>query len=179
LVSCSIFAQSKKERLIEDILTTSKNFNNIHKIIPILKKYPASIKYVPLGNPIEQKDSPVITSFFGNRFHPKDKVYKFHSGIDLNSEYATIIRTTADGIVTFAGKKGGYGKCVIIEHKYGYSTLYGHLTIYYTKKDKIVKKGDAIGFLGSTGKSTGNHLHYEIIKNKVKINPLDFYKYNE
>ncbi|MDR2954628.1 MAG: M23 family metallopeptidase [Prevotella sp.] len=132
-----------------------------------------------MGSPIDKKDDPVITSYFGNRYHPKDKVYKLHSGIDLKSEYATIIRAMADGIVTFAGNAGGYGKCVIVGHKYGYSTLYGHLTVYYTKMNKNVKKGDAIGFLGSTGKSTGNHLHYEIIKNKVKINPLDFYKYNE
>ncbi len=179
MLCSSTFAQTKKEQLIEDILTTSKNYNDIHRIIPVIKKYPIIIKYLPLGSPVKKKDNPVITSYFGNRFHPKDKVYKLHSGIDLSSEYATIIYATADGKVTFAGTKGGYGKCVIIEHKYGYSTLYGHLTVYYTKKDKIVKKGDAIGFLGSTGKSTGNHLHYEVIKNTVKTNPLDFYKYDE
>lgn len=179
LIGCLLFAQSKREQLIEDILTTSKDLNDIHKIIPILEKYPSIIKYVPLGSPVKKKDNPVLTSYFGNRYHPKDKEYKLHSGIDLQSEYATVIYAAADGRVIFAGRNGGYGKCVIIEHKYGYSTLYGHLTIYYTKKGNKIKKGDAIGFLGSTGKSTGNHLHYEIIKNKVKINPLDFYRYDE
>ncbi len=179
LIHSILFAQKDREQLIENILTASNNYNDIHSIIPILKKYPSIIKYVPLGYPIKKKDKPIITSYFGNRLHPRDKVYKLHSGIDLRSEYATIIYATADGKVLFAGKNGGYGKCVIIEHKFGYSTLYGHLTIYYTKKGKIIKKGDAIGFLGSTGKSTGNHLHYEIIKNTIKINPLDFYKENE
>lgn len=179
ILGSSLSAQSGKERkeqLIADILTTSKNFNDIRKIIPILKKYPSIIKYVPLGNPVEKNSHPVITGYYGKRFHPVDKVWKFHSGIDLQAGYATVIRATADGRVIFAGQNNGYGKCVIIEHKYGYSTLYGHLTIYYTKKGREVKKGDAIGFLGSTGKSTGNHLHYEVIKNGTKINPLDFYK---
>ena len=99
----SAFAQSRKEHLIEEILTTSQSYNDIHKIIPIIKKYPIIIKYLPLGSPVKKKDNPVITSYFGNRFHPKDKVYKLHSGIDLKSEYATIIYATADGKVTFAG----------------------------------------------------------------------------
>ena len=104
MLCSSTFAQTKKEQLIEDILTTSKNYNDIHRIIPVIKKYPIIIKYLPLGSPVKKKDNPVITSYFGNRFHPKDKVYKLHSGIDLSSEYATIIYATADGKVTFAGK---------------------------------------------------------------------------
>lgn len=172
-------AQNNKETVIINILTQSKNYNDIKDIIHIIRKFPAIYKFVPLGSPIKEKDKPTITSNFGNRLHPITKVYKFHAGVDLRSEYATIIYATADGTVIFAGKKGGYGKCVIIEHKFGFSTLYGHLTAYYTKIGKVVNKGDAIGFLGSTGKSTGNHLHYEVIKNSIKINPIDFYKSNE
>jgi len=164
-------SQESKIGRIELILEKSRQFEDIEKIIPIIKKYPHIYTFVPFGSPIKEKDKPSISSSYGYRIHPIDKTKKFHSGIDFKSKYATIIYATADGIVIFAGKKSGYGKCVIIKHKYGFSTLYGHMTLFYTKKDKKIKKGDAIGFVGSTGKSTGDHLHYEVIKNDIKINP--------
>lgn len=160
--------QSKKDALV-NILQLSNKVEDINTIIPVLKKYPDLYNSIPLGKPI--KVDYVISSPFGNRYHPIDKVYKFHSGIDLVSDYATTIHATADGTVIFAGRKGGYGKCVIIEHQFGYSTIYAHLTLYYTKKGSKVTKASVIGFLGNTGKSTADHLHYEIKKNNKSINP--------
>ena len=137
--------------------------------MPVIRKYPVIYNSLPFGLPLREKYR--ISSNYGNRFHPLDKVMKFHSGVDFASEYAATIHATANGSVIFAGKKAGYGKCVIVQHEYGYSTLYGHLTLYYTKKGKKVNKGDVIGFLGNTGKSTGDHLHYEIKKHTYAINP--------
>ncbi|WP_280647872.1 MULTISPECIES: M23 family metallopeptidase [unclassified Dysgonomonas] len=155
--------------MLVKILEESKNFNDIELIIPVLRKYPSIYNSLPLGVPIKEKYR--ISSLYGNRLHPIHKIMKLHSGIDFVSDYATTIHATANGTVTYAGNKGGYGKCVVIEHDYGYSTLYAHLTLYYTKKGKKVSKGDVIGFLGSTGNSTGDHLHYEIRKHTYTINP--------
>ena len=78
------------------------------------------------------------------------------------------------GTVTFAGETPGYGKTVVVTHRFGFQTRYAHLTLIYTRKGAKVEKGDVIGFVGSTGISTGNHLHYEVIKNQKRINPLNF-----
>jgi len=168
------FGQTDKMILTEQVLAKAVSYQNISPVIDIIKSYPDIFKYIPSIYPIAKKNKPNITSNYGRRFHPIDKVYKFHTGIDLIAGYATTIHATADGKVKYAGFKGGYGKCVIIEHKYGFQTLYGHMTAYYTRVDAKVKKGEIIGFLGSTGKSTGNHLHYEVIKNNSTINPIDF-----
>ncbi|MEN9919744.1 MAG: hypothetical protein RL662_2180 [Bacteroidota bacterium] len=162
-------AESRKEIIVR-IVQASNNFQDIQDVLPIIKKEADIYNFLPIGKPIFQEYR--ISSVYGNRYHPVDKIYKFHTGIDFSSDYANKIHSTAKGKVIFAGYKGGYGKCVIIEHNYGYSTLYAHLTLYYTKIGKNVSKGQVIGFVGSTGKSTGNHLHYEIRKNDKPINPI-------
>lgn len=88
--------------------------------------------------------------------------------------YAATVHAAASGTVTFAGETPGYGKTVVVTHRFGFQTRYAHLTLIYTRKGAKVEKGDVIGFVGSTGISTGNHLHYEVIKNKKRINPLNF-----
>lgn len=168
----SIWGQESKEDKLINILKSTNRYADIEPLIPILKKYPYIYNSIPMGTPLKEKYT--ISSSFGSRYHPVDKVTKFHAGIDLVSEYASTVHATADGKVIFAGRKGGYGKCVIVEHRNGFKTIYGHLTIYYTKKGKEIKKGTVIGFLGSTGKSTGNHLHYEIQKNNNSINPIQW-----
>ena len=97
--------------------------------------------------------------------------HSFHSGIDMAVELAAPVHATASGTVVFAGRKGGYGRCVIIRHSYGFETLYAHLAAYYTTEGKKLGKGAVIGFVGSTGRSTGYHLHYEIRKNGRTIKP--------
>lgn len=169
-----VFSQSGKEALTKQAIRKTNGFEDLKKIMDIIKSQPEIYKHIPSIHPIAGKNNPRVSSFFGNRYHPIDKKYSFHSGMDFTAEYATTIHAAAEGKIIFAGTKGGYGKCVIIQHTMGFKTLYAHLTEYYTRHGQIVKKGDIIGFLGSTGKSTGVHLHYEIIKNGYAINPEKF-----
>ena len=116
-------------------------------------------------------------SGFGMRIHPIHKVNKMHYGIDFNCAKGTPIQATGNGTVEWAGKRGDYGNCVIIDHGYGYKSLYGHLSEINRKNIKVgqkVKRGENIGKVGSTGRSTGDHLHYEIHKDGQRINPIDY-----
>ena len=124
---------------------------------------------LPLSCPL--KDKFRISSPYGGRIHPITGKHSFHSGVDMAVELAAPVHATASGTVVFAGRKGGYGRCVIIRHSYGFETLYAHLAAYYTTEGKKLGKGAVIGFAGSTGRSTGYHLHYEIRKNGRTIKP--------
>jgi murein DD-endopeptidase MepM/ murein hydrolase activator NlpD len=115
-----------------------------------------------------------ISSDFGLRFHPIDRVHKFHRGVDIAAPRGTPIGAAADGKVIFAGWNRGYGKTVIIEHPDGRRTRYGHADKLYVEEGDAVQAGQTIGAVGSTGKSTGPHLHFEIIENDRQIDPLDF-----
>ena len=169
-----ISGQNDKKRLMVQLLIKANSFEDIQNVVPIIKNENTIFKYVPSIHPIAEKNKPRVSSQFGGRIHPIDQTYKYHAGIDFVAEFATSIHATADGEVVFAGDKGGYGKCVIIEHEFGFVTIYAHLTEFYTKKGRKEKKGNIIAFLGNTGKSTGSHLHYEIKKNNKAINPTNF-----
>jgi len=124
-----------------------------------------------------------ISSYFGNRYHPITKKTRFHNGVDYAASYGTPVEASADGTIihrgwkgghpTVNGKKGGYGNTIMIRHGNGYKTLYGHLSSYgkYRVGDRV-KQHDIIGYVGSTGLSTGNHLHYTIYLHNKAINPL-------
>ncbi|NPA57787.1 MAG: peptidoglycan DD-metalloendopeptidase family protein [Aquificae bacterium] len=140
---------------------------NLDKNIDKLLKVMAD---VPIGVPLYGK----ITSRFGKRRDPFNGRRAFHSGLDLKARYKQAVFATANGYVEFAGWKSGYGKVVIIKHKYGYKTYYGHLSKIRVKKGKWVKAGTVIGYAGSTGRATGVHLHYEIRRYGKLINPLKF-----
>ena len=92
----------------------------------------------------------------------------------MAAEYAATVHATASGTVSFSGDVPGYGKTVVVTHRFGFKTRYAHLTRIYRHKGAVVVKGEVIGFVGSTGQSTGNHLHYEVIKNDRVINPINF-----
>src|SRR5437868_2170389 len=99
-----------------------------------------------------------------------------HPGIDFTAPCGAPFYATADGTVREAGyNTGGYGNCVVIDHGFGYQTLYGHMSKLGCRAGKKVKRGDLIGYVGSTGKSTGNHVHYEVIKNGDKIDPINYF----
>lgn len=118
-----------------------------------------------------------ITSPFGNRLHPIQGVYKYHSGIDIgNAGYGAPVLAAADGIVTYAGVMSGYGNCVMINHGSGIVTLYGHGQTIYATLGQTVKQGDVIMAVGSTGYSTGPHLHFEVRKDGVATSPIPFLK---
>ena len=91
--------------------------------------------------------------------------------MDIAAELASTVHAAADGKVIYSGRKGGYGYCVMIRHAYGFVTLYGHLSACYVPEGEEVRSGKVIGFIGSSGKSTGNHLHYEVRKNGRPVRP--------
>ncbi len=118
-----------------------------------------------------------VSSEFGIRSNPfGGSGYEVHEGIDFVGDYGDIIAATGDGIVTLAGPKGGYGNTVTIDHDYGYETLYAHMSEVNVKVGDTVKRGQIIGYIGSTGRSSGPHLHYSIYKDEKAINPRTLLK---
>lgn len=115
-----------------------------------------------------------ITSPYGYRIHPVYKTKKFHSGIDIGAGYGTAVVAANGGTVTMAGWNGGYGNCIVIDHGGGLATLYGHLSSIGVSKGATVSKGQQIGKVGSTGVSTGPHLHFEVLKNGSTTNPMSY-----
>lgn len=133
----------------------------------------------PAIQPVSNKDLSRIASGFGYRIDPIYKTVKYHAGLDFTAPQGTPIYATADGVVSMAGfSDGGYGNHVIIDHGYGYETLYGHMVRVKTRSGQHVKRGEIIGYVGSTGKSTGPHCHYEVHKNGQKLDPVYFF-YND
>ena len=153
-----------------------KSFNDIEAMVKNKQKLLAAI---PAIQPVSNKDLRHVASGFGTRIDPVYKVPKFHAGLDFAAPSGTPIYATADGTVTEAGyNAGGYGNCVVINHGYGYETLYGHMYRVKAKRGQHVKRGEVIGYVGSTGKSTGPHCHYEVHRGKNPVDPV-YYFYND
>jgi len=114
-----------------------------------------------------------VSSKFGLRIHPVKKIKKIHNGTDFAASAGTPIVASNSGKIVYIGKRGGYGKCIIIRHDNNYKTLYGHMSKYAQNSfvNKMVHKGDVIGYVGKTGIATGPHLHFEIMKNNTRIDP--------
>lgn len=142
--------------------------------LEFLEKDIDRMKVTLASYPIGKPSVGYLSSNFGHRKDPFNKGIAFHSGIDLKARHGKSVIATADGTVEKAGWNGGYGRCIVIRHKNGYKTLYAHLSKIKVKKGERVKSGDHIGNVGSSGRSTGAHLHYEVIKNNEKVNPFPF-----
>jgi len=141
-----------------------------------LKHLTSTIAFTPMGYPRISS----FTSFFGYRSDPFDSEHaEFHPGIDFKGNRGDAVKCTASGKVVFAGWAGGYGKCVRIQHINNLETLYGHLSKIEVKVGQQVTVGDNIGKVGSTGHSTGAHLHYEVRKNGKPVNPVNFLTLNK
>ena len=116
-----------------------------------------------------------VTSSFGMRLHPVFNITLFHAGIDFSAPSGTKVETTGDGIVAFSGFDRGYGQKIIINHGYGYKTIYAHLSKALVHQGERVRRGQVIALSGNSGLSTGPHLHYEVQKNSVKVNPTAYF----
>ncbi|MBZ4219308.1 MAG: M23 family metallopeptidase [Chlorobium sp.] len=116
-----------------------------------------------------------ITSTFGRRLHPIYNITLFHSGIDFSASEGTRVHSTGDGIVAFSGYDKGYGQKVIINHGYGYKTIYAHLSKSLVRQGQKIKRAEIIALSGNTGVSTGPHLHYEVQKDNIKVNPTAYF----
>jgi len=115
-----------------------------------------------------------VGSGFGMRMHPILGYRRMHSGVDIGASYGSTIRAADTGLVVYAGWRGGYGKCVIIDHGSGVATLYAHMSSISVSAGQVVKRGGTIGAVGSTGLSTGPHLHFEVRRNGCPVNPLSY-----
>ncbi|HYG37568.1 MAG TPA: M23 family metallopeptidase [Cytophagales bacterium] len=145
-------------------------------IIKLAKSKSKMLASIPAIQPIENKELKKLASGFGWRIHPIYKVKKMHTGADFSAPRGTPIYATGDGVVIkVISSIGGYGKEVEIDHGFGYITKYAHMENFKVKRGQKVKRGECIGEVGNTGISTGPHLHYEIIHNGTKINPVHFF----
>ncbi len=133
----------------------------------------------PAIQPISQKDLTRFGSSFGMRYHPILKVVRPHTGIDLSAPQGTPIYATADGKVLEAGySAGGFGKKVLVDHGFGYRTLYGHCSEVLVNPGQLVKRGEVIAKVGNTGLSKAPHLHYEVHINGRPVDPVNYYANN-
>jgi murein DD-endopeptidase MepM/ murein hydrolase activator NlpD len=145
----------------------------------LIKNKELLLSHTPAIQPVSNKDLTRIASGFGYRIDPIYKTTKMHAGIDFTAPQGTPVYATAMGTVRISGNTGnGYGNHVVINHGYGYETLYGHMVKIKARSGQQVTRGEVIGWGGSTGKSTGPHLHYEVPKNANKIDPVYFF-YND
>ena len=137
------------------------------------------LAHIPAIFPVKETEVKYISSFFGYRPDPIYKVEKFHSGIDFSAALGTDTYATGDGVVADVERnEWGYGNLVVIDHGYGYKTRYAHLHKAAVRKGQKVKRGQKIGTIGDSGKTTGVHLHYEVLKNDVQVDPINFF-YND
>jgi hypothetical protein len=141
-------AETRKE-----VVATSKRLRRFPSVLPVFGQ---------------------ITSLFGFRFHPIEQVYLNHEGVDIANVVWTPVYATADGVVRTANYTSGFGNLIILDHGYGYMTYYGHLQDFTVKPNQFVIRGDLIGYVGNSGRTTGPHLHYEIMKNCKPVDPLEF-----
>lgn len=158
------------------ITNQEESYKEIEKMIKNKEKLLAS---TPAIQPLSNRDLNRLSSGFGYRIDPVYKTVKFHPGLDFSAPQGTPIYATAEGTVKTAGNLGnGYGNHIVIQHGYSYSTLYGHMSRIKAKRGQRVKRGEVIGYVGSTGKSTGSHLHYEVFKGRKRLDPIYFF-YND
>jgi murein DD-endopeptidase MepM/ murein hydrolase activator NlpD len=149
------------------------------EVIKLIENKEQLLAATPAIQPVANKDLNRIASGFGYRIDPVYKTVKLHAGLDFAAPQGTPIYATADGTVKVAGfSDGGYGNHVVINHGYGYETVYGHMVRIKSRGGQRVKRGEVIGYVGSTGKSTGPHCHYEVRKNGQKLDPVYFF-YND
>jgi len=145
------------------------------EVVELFKDHDQMLSCIPAIQPVSNKNLKQTASGYGMRIDPIYKTAKFHAGMDFSANIGTPIYATGDGVVKKAGWQSGYGKIIIINHGFGYETWYAHLNDYDVRVGQKVKRGEVIGEVGNTGKSTGPHLHYEVhLKGKV-VNPVNYY----
>ncbi|MBS1613934.1 MAG: M23 family metallopeptidase [Bacteroidetes bacterium] len=166
----------KVDKLKKQMVIQSKSYDQIAEMV---KNQQQMLVSIPSVQPISNKKLTRLASGFGYRTDPIYKITKFHEGMDFTAPVGTEVFVTGDGVVeTVNYSFKGYGNEIVVNHGYGYRTRYAHLSKFKVKPGQKVKRGDVIGNVGNTGKSTGPHLHYEVLKNGNAVNPVYFY-YND
>lgn len=167
-----VSTSQKIDVLSKQLYIQSKSFD---EIVNLLNKNEERLLCIPAIQPISNKDLKNTASGFGIRIDPVYKTPKFHAGMDFAAVTGTDIYATGNGRVSFSGWKQGYGNTVVIDHGYDYETLYGHMSEILVPVGKAVTRGEVIGLVGSTGKSVGPHVHYEVHYKKKPENPQNYY----
>ena len=171
-----ISTSEKVDQISKQLYIQSKSYD---EIIELARNKADMLAALPAIQPVSNKNLSRMASGYGYRIHPIYKTRKLHTGMDFSAKTGTPIYVTGDGQISKVRKsRRGYGNHVIIDHGYGYKTLYAHMTKYIVKRGQKVKRGEVIGYVGSTGTSVAPHLHYEVHKDGRKINPVNFY-YND
>jgi murein DD-endopeptidase MepM/ murein hydrolase activator NlpD len=169
-----IETEKAMDRILGKLYVQSKSYDEVFKMAKNKERMLVSI---PAIQPVNNKDLKRIGSYFGARMDPFYKVRKFHEGMDFSATIGTEVYATGNGTVTIAGRdvEGGYGNEIRIDHGYNYQTGYAHLSRIFVKAGQKILRGQIIGYVGNTGKSTSPHLHYEVRKNGVPVNPIYFF----
>jgi murein DD-endopeptidase MepM/ murein hydrolase activator NlpD len=159
--------------LTKELVIQSKSLDEIELLA---KNKESLLSSIPSIQPVKSSDLRRMASGYGYRIDPFTKARRMHFGMDFSAKRGTPIYATGDGTVSRADSRAaGFGKHVRIDHGFGYVTIYAHMDRYLVVKGDKVKRGDLIGYVGSSGRSVAPHLHYEIVKDGVKINPINFY----
>ena len=168
------------EKATKDLDVLSKQLvvqsKSLDEIVALAKNKEELLASIPAIQPVANKDLKRMASGYGYRIHPIYKTRKFHWGMDFSAPKGTPVYATGNGTIEKVKRsRRGYGNQVKINHGFGYVTFYAHLQKYTVRKNQKVKRGDLIGYVGTSGTSTAPHLHYEVIKGKRKLNPVYFY----
>jgi murein DD-endopeptidase MepM/ murein hydrolase activator NlpD len=146
------------------------------ELLDLAKNKEKMLSSIPSIQPVNNKNLKRMASGYGYRIDPIYKTRRMHTGMDFTAKAGTDIYATGDGVIEVVETSGwGYGKSIVINHGYGYRTRYAHLSSFKVKQGQKVKRGELIGLIGNTGKSTGPHLHYEVEKGGKKLNPVHYY----
>ncbi len=162
----------KVNSLRKQIYVQSKSYDDI---LHLAKNRDKMLRALPAIQPVANKDLKRVASGFGYRYDPIYHTRRFHAGMDFSAPQGTEIYATGNATVIHADWKSGYGKCVYLNHGYGYITRYAHMSEIKVEAGQKVKRGQVIGLVGNTGKSTGPHLHYEVRRNGQIMNPQNYY----
>ena len=149
--------------------------NSFDEIVQMYRGKDEMYKCIPAIQPVANKNLKQMASGYGNRIDPIYGTVRYHAGMDFSAAVGTDIYATGDGTVEDAGWESGYGNCVVIDHGYGYKTRYAHMSRIGVRRGEKVIRGQVIGAVGNTGKSTGPHLHYEVIVKGRTVNPVNYY----
>lgn len=166
------YTTNKADDLEKQLYIQSRSYDELATLVQTNED---KLKHIPAIQPVLNRDLRRVASGFGYRIDPIYRTRRMHQGMDFSAPIGTEIFATGNGKVEFAGWKQGYGNTVIINHGFGYKTLYGHMHEIYVRNNQKVTRADVIGEVGNTGKSTGPHLHYEVIFRDRHVDPLNYY----
>jgi hypothetical protein len=164
---------NRLDKIRKKVYVQSKSFD---ELVELAKNKEEMLRSVPAIIPISGKDMTRIASGFGLRIHPIYKIIKFHYGMDFTAPAGTDVYSTGDGVVvSVQSSQRGLGKNIVVDHGFGYNSIYAHLSNFNVRVGQRVQRGDVIGFVGNTGTSIANHLHYEIKLNGINVDPVNYY----